>query len=342
MKYTFPKVDLHLHLDGSFRPETIWDLVQKQGAPAPADTLEGYKAFIEKCVMSGSVNEYLKAFDAPLMVMQDRESLARVTRELIEDLANQGLAYAEIRFAPQLHVQKGMSQEDAIEAVLEGRRQGMEANPGIKIGIICCMMCQGDETVNWDANMKTAQIVHKYLDKGVVCIDFAGAEGFVPLSNFAEQFKTARELGTPIICHAGDSQDWRTVKDAIDMGAVRIGHGHHIYENPALSRYAAEHNIALEICPTSNIQCQTRESYEMHPAWTLYSIGIPVTINTDNMTMSRVTLDDEYDHCLNEMGFEYEDLILMNINSVRYSFMKEDEKAELIARLEKCLDEVTQ
>ena len=342
MKYPFPKIDLHLHLDGSFRPETVWQLVQEQGVESPADTPEGYREFIDKCVHSGSVNEYLKAFDAPLLVMQDKESIIRITRELIEDLAKLGLAYAEIRFAPQLHTQKGLSQDDAIEAVLEGRRLGMEAYPEISISIICCMMCVGPETANWDANMETARITHKYLDKGVVAIDLAGAEGIVPLSNFAPLFKVAREFNTPITCHAGDSQDWQTVKDAIEMGATRIGHGHHIYENPELCRYASDHNIALEICPTSNIQCRTRASYPLHPAWNLYSMGIPVTINTDNMTMSRVTLDDEYDHCLKEMGFEYEDLILMNINSVKYSFMKEEEKGKLIARLERYLDEVSE
>ncbi|MBR5754589.1 MAG: adenosine deaminase, partial [Erysipelotrichaceae bacterium] len=227
MKYTFPKIDLHLHLDGSFRPETVWELVQEQGVEMIADSLEGYREWIDKCVNSGSVNEYLEAFVAPLAVMQDEKSIARITKELIEDIADQGVAYAEIRFAPQLHVNKGLTQRQAIEAVLEGRRQGMESRPDIKIGIICCLMCQGPETVNWDANMETAQIVHEYLDKGVVCMDLAGAEGFVPLSNFAPLFKVARDHGTPVICHAGDSQDWTTVKDAIDMGAVRIGHGHH-------------------------------------------------------------------------------------------------------------------
>lgn len=342
MKYSFPKVDLHLHLDGSFRPSTIWELVQKQGVQMPADTLEGYEAWMEKCSRSGSVNEYLKMFDAPLQVMQDQESLARITKELIEDIAKQGVVYAEIRFAPQLHTLKGLSQSQAIEAVLEGRRQGLEENPSIKIGIICCMMCVGTEDLNWDANMETAMITHKYLDKGVVCMDLAGAEGFVPLSNFAPLFKTAKDLGTPLICHAGDSQDWRTVKDAIDMGAVRIGHGHHVYENPYLSRYVADHDIALEICPTSNVHCQTRESYELHPAYNLYSLGVPITINTDNMTMSRITLEDEYDHCLNEMGFEYEDLILMNINSVKHSFLKEEDKKELLEKLSIALEECLQ
>ena len=339
MKYSFPKVDLHLHLDGSFRTATIWQLAQQQGAQMPADSLEGYEAWMEKCSHSGSVYEYLKMFDAPLQVMQDPASLSRITKELIEDLAKQGVAYAEIRFAPQLHTNKGMSQRQAIEAVLEGRRQGLEENPEIKIGIICCMMCIGTEDLNWDANMETATITHEYLDKGVVCLDLAGAEGFVPLSKFAPLFKTAKDLGTPLICHAGDSQDWKTVKDAIEMGAVRIGHGHHVYENPWLSRYCADNSIALEICPTSNVHCQTRQSYEMHPAYNLYAIGVPVTINTDNMTMSRINLEDEYDHCLKEMGFEYEDLIMMNINSIRHCFLKDEEKDEILKKLYAALDE---
>lgn len=339
MKYPFPKVDLHLHLDGSFRIPTVWELVQKQGVTMPADSLEGYDAWMKKCSNAGSVNEYLKMFDAPLQVMQDPDSLIRITKELIEDLAAQGVAYAEIRFAPQLHCQKNMTQRDAIEAVLEGRRQGLEENPDIKIGIICCMMSVGPETLNWDANMETATITHEYLDKGVVCMDLAGAEGFVPLSNFKPLFDKATSLGTPVICHAGDSQDWKTVRDAIDMGAQRIGHGHHIYENPELCRIAAERGIALEICPTSNIQCQSRETYELHPAQNLLYMGVPVTINTDNMTMSRVNLETEYDHCLNEMGFEYEDLILMNMNSVACSFMKEEEKEELIEKLMSYLSE---
>ena len=342
MKYSFPKIDLHLHLDGSFRTSTIFELAEKQNVEMPADTLEEFEQWMKKCSYSGSVNEYLKMFDVTTKVMQDKDSLSRITYELIEDLANQGLVYAEIRFAPQLHTNKGMSQKDAIEAVLDGRNKAMNDYPDIKIGIINCMMCVGPETVNWDANMETATITSKYLDKGVVCLDLAGAEGIVPLSNFAPLFEKAKELGTPLICHAGDSQDWTTVEDAIKMGAQRIGHGHHVYENPYWSRYCADHNIALEICTTSNVHCQTRQSYELHPAYNLYSLGVPVTINTDNMTMSRVKLDDEYDHCLNEMGFEYEDLILMNINSARYSFMNDEDKNRVIKQLEKCLDEVCQ
>ena len=342
MKYNFPKIDLHLHLDGSIRTSTVWDIASKKNLKMPADSMEEYEQWMKKCSYSGSVNEFLVMFDYSTMVMQDHDSLVRITKELVEDIAKQGVVYAEIRFAPQLHTKQGLSQRQAIEAVLEGARIGMQENPTIKVGVICCMMCVGPETVNWNENLETASIVHEYLDKGVVCLDLAGAEGIVPLSNFAPLFKIAHDLNTPCICHAGDSQDWTTVKDALDMGARRIGHGHHVYENPELSRYVADRQIALEICPTSNIQCQTRYSYPLHPAYNLYSLGVPVTINTDNMTMSRVCLDDEYDHCLNEMGFEYEDLILMNINSAKYSFMDEEYRQKVIKDLEKCLDEVIQ
>lgn len=337
-KYDFPKVDLHLHLDGSFRIETLYELAKERNIELPGKTLEGYREWMNVHADAKDVNEYLEMFAWPTAVMQDKDSIIRITEELIEDIAKIGLRYAEIRFAPQLHVNKGLSQRDAIEAVLEGKRIGEEKNPSIKIGIICCMMCIGPETVNWDANMETAKITHEYLDKGVVAMDLAGAEGFVPLTNFKPLFDIAQSFNTPCICHAGDSQDWVTVRDAINMGALRIGHGHHIYENPELCRLAAKKGIALEICPTSNVQCKTRATYGLHPAYNLYKLGIPVTINTDNMVMARVSVDDEYDHCLEEMGFEYNDLIMMNINSFKASFCEEKYKNEMIELLKSKLN----
>ncbi len=339
MKYDFPKLDLHLHLDGSFRTETVWELAQKQGVQMPSATLEEYKQFLYDCSNADSVNDYLKMFDAPLQVMQDRESLSRVTYELIEDLAKQGLAYAEIRFAPQLHTKKDMSQSDAVEAVLDGREKALADYPQIGIGILTCMMSVGTPDVNWKENEETIEVCKKYLGKGVVGIDFAGAEGIVPLKEYKALFDKINEYGIPATCHAGDSQDWRTVADALTFGVTRIGHGHHIYENPEVCREAIAKGITLEICPTSNIQCKTRETYPRHPAENLYASGMLVTINTDNMTLARVTLDDEYDHCLQEMGFEYNDLIIMNMNSVRASFMKEEEKKVLLEKLNACLKE---
>lgn len=329
-KYDFPKVDLHCHLDGSFRIETLFELANEREIKLPGETLEGYREWMNIHADAKDVNEYLQMFDWPTAVLQDKESLIRITKELIEDCANEGLRYIEIRFAPQLHTKKGLSQDDAIEAVLEGKRIGEKENPSIKVGIICCMMVFGPETVNYKENMETANITYKYLDKGVVCADLAGAEGIVPLTNFKPFFEKLKETNCPYICHAGDSQDWVTVRDAIEMGALRIGHGHHIYENPELCRLAAKKGIALEICPTSNVQCKTRSSYQMHPAYNLLKLGIPVTINTDNKVMARVNINDEYDHCINEMGFEYNDLIKANINSFNVSFAPKEYKEKMI------------
>lgn len=336
-RYPFPKLDLHLHLDGSVLPETAWELAQAQGVAMPADTLKGYQAYIRTAANCGSVNEYLKLFDLPLQIMQDAASITRITRELVELLCRQGLAYAEIRFAPQLHTRNGLTQRQAIEAVLAGRRQGLDACPGFTVGILACMMCVGPETVNWDANAETVEIAREYLGRGLVGLDLAGAEGIVPLRNFAPLFRRATELGIPFTCHAGDSQGPDTVRDALDFGARRIGHGHHIYDNPALCRRAIREGVTLEVCPTSNIQCRTQPSYQAHPAKQLLDMGVRVTINTDNMVLAGVSLEDEYDHCLREMGFTRQDLIRMNQNAVRAAFLPEERKQELLARLDACL-----
>ncbi len=337
-KYPFPKIDLHLHLDGSFRTKTMYELGQERGIVFPGESLEGYEDYMIEHANAESVNDYLQMFDWPSAVLQDRDSLIRITKELVEDLAKEGARYAEIRFAPQLHTNKGLTQYDAAEAVLEGRRQGMEENPSVHVNIIVCMMCIGTEKVNWEANEITVDVANAYKDKGIVAVDLAGAEGIVPLANFAPLFEKAKGYGLNIISHAGDSQDWKTVEDAVRVfGVSRVGHGHHVYENPELVRYVAKKKIALEICPTSNIQCKTRPSFPLHPAKNLLEMGVPVTINTDNMVMARTDLNKEYDHCLEEMGFEYKDLILMNINSAKAAFMDEELRKSIIEELESYL-----
>ena len=330
----FPKLDLHLHLDGSVPPETLFQLAKEQGVPVPGETLAGYLEYIRRCAQCGSVNEYLKMFDLPVAVMQDGNSLTRVTRELICLLYRQNLAYAEIRFAPQLHTRKGLSQAEAVEAVLAGREQGLKECPGFDVGILCCMMCIGPETANWKENAETVEVTRAYLDRGVVGLDLAGAEGIVPLKNFAPLFQRAAELGIPCTCHAGDSQGPDTVRDAMDFGARRIGHGHHIYDDPELVQRAIREGITIEVCPTSNIQCMTQPSYGQHPAKKLLDMGLNVTINTDNMTFAGVDLEAEYGHCLGEMGFTPEDLVKMSENSIRAAFLSEEKRLALLSLLD--------
>lgn len=333
MKYDFPKLDLHLHLDGSMLPASAWEMAKERGVEMPADNLEDFKKFIVVTADCRDVNEYLEKFELPLQIMQDKAAITRTAKELVLLLASQGIVYAEIRFAPQLHMRKGLTQDDAVEAVLEGVKAGMEEAKSIEIGVICCAMSVGLETVNKEENLETIRVTKRYLGKGVVAADLAGAEGIVPLKNFSYVFDLARELGVPFTCHAGDSDGPQTAWDAIEFGTKRIGHGHKVYDDKELINKCIEDNITLEICPTSNIQCQSQPSYAEHPAKKLLDMGVRVTINTDNMVLSDINLDKEYDHCLNDMGFEYNDLIKMNINSVEAAFMPEEKKKPIIEKL---------
>lgn len=331
--FSIAKIELHLHLDGAVPPQTMWALAKEKNVPLPADTLEEFEEYLVRSADCRDVNEYLKRFELPLQLLQDKKSLALVTRELIGVLAGQGHIYDEIRFAPQLHCREGLTQRDAIEAVLEGRRQALSDHPEIKNGILLCAMSVGPETVNMQQNLETVRLCREYLGRGVVGLDLAGAEGIVPLRNFHPVFDLARELDVPYTCHAGDSQGPDTVKDALDFGTRRIGHGHHVFDAPELWPRLLENGVTLEICPTSNIQCRTQPSYAGHPAKKLFDAGVRVTISTDNMTLAATDLDKEYTHCVEEMGFTEKDLVRMNIYAAEAAFLLESERMQLIETL---------
>ena len=199
--------------------------------------------------------------------------------------------------------------------------------------ILLCCMCIGPETVNMAENLETVRLTRAYLGSGVVGMDLAGAEGIVPLRNFHPIFDLARELALPFTCHAGDSQGPETVRAALDFGAKRIGHGHHIFDDPVLWPRAIEAGVTLEICPTSNIQCKTQPSYALHPAKKLLDAGLHVCISTDNMTLAAVTLEDEYRHCIADMGFTPDDLQTMAHFALDAAFLPEQEKRALAGKI---------
>ena len=332
-EFPFPKAELHLHLDGSIPVETWWRIAQRDGVSMPVDTIEEFYHWLKKTSECGSVPEYLERFDLPLQIMQDRANIAEITASLIDDLAEKGYGYAEIRFAPQFHCRKGLTQRDAIEAVLKGREEALERHSELGIGIIACAMSIGPETVNMRENLETVQLAGEYLGKGIVAVDLAGCEGIVPLTNFRPLFDLCRELGVPYTMHAENPYNAVSVREVLSMGTRRIGHGHKLYNAPDLWQFAKDNKVTLEICPSSNVQCKTQPSYAEHPAKKLFDEGIRVTISTDNTTLAAVTLEDEYRHCLNDMGFAYNDLVRMNIYAVEAAFMPEPEKEKLVARL---------
>lgn len=329
---SLPMIELHLHLDGAIPPETMWDLANAQGLPLPAATLDDFRRWLARTSDCADVNTYLARFELPLQLMQTEERIVRVTRDVLSVLARQGHIYDEVRFAPQLHKRAGLTQRQAVEAVLEGRRQALAEHPDYDAGILLCAMCIGPETVNMEENLETVRLAKDFLGQGVVGADLAGAEGIVPLRNFRPIFDLARELHVPATCHAGDSQGPDTVRDALSFGVTRIGHGHHIFDDPSLWDEAISRGVTLEICPTSNIQCKTQPSYALHPAKRLLDAGLRVTISTDNMTLAAVTLEDEYRHCVTQMGFTGEDLRTMARYALDAAFLPEAEKREIAGK----------
>ena len=335
MKYPFPKVDLHFHLDGSIVPEVGWKIAQDPDVDLDLKTYEDYvkMATVPATGVEVDVFEYLAKFDLLVKLMQTKEHLKEITYTTIKRACEEGLFYLEIRFAPQKHTEKGLTQRDAIDAVLEGIKQASVDFPLIKVGLIlCCMLSTED---NSKENEETVRLTEEYLGKGVVGIDLAGGEDSVPMENYAYLFTDYHKKGYPMTIHAGDNGKPQNVATVIGWGADRVGHGKHCWYDKDVLQKVIDTKTPIEVCLTSNIHCKTEPSYELHPAKKLLDAGVLVTLNTDNQSISNINLDFEYDRAIEQVGFTYNDLIQMNINSINASFMPEEEKPLYIEKLEK-------
>ena len=335
MKYPFPKADLHFHLDGSMVPETTFRLAKERNVALPTETIEEFKEYLVRTADCGDVGEYLARFALPTAILQDKKALYETTYDTIKNVKDT-LAYAEIRFAPQLNTEKELTQADAIDAVLAAKFDAEKDFPQIKVNIIlCCMIAPNN--CNRDANFETVRLFKEYYGKGVVALDLAGFEDSVPMGEYAELFVEPKALGLNMTIHAGDNGIPQNCATVIDYGAKRIGHGHHCFFDKNVLQKVIDTQTALEICLSSNIQCKTEPSFAEHPAKKLLDLGAKVTLNTDNMILANVTIEDEYDHAINEGGFTYKDIVQCNINSFESSFMSEEEKKPYIEELKKYL-----
>lgn len=337
-RYDFPKTELHCHLDGAILPATLFELAKERGLELPggATTVEELTPYVVYGPDCDSVNNYLKRFELPTAILQDEAALERCAYELVVRLAEQGLIYADIRFAPQIHTAKGLTQREAILAVRAGINRALkEVGDRIKIGLIICCMVVSPNNVNREANLETAHLAVELSKDGTVqAMDLAGAEGLCPLSDFTELFDIAKEGGIFYTCHAGDSHPAKEVRTAIEVfGCKRLGHGHHIAQDLELVKQAIEMGVTLEVCPTSNVQCQTQPSYAEHPIKMLFDMGLRVTVSTDNPVIARTSIDEEYDLITEHLGFTREDLIKMNVYAAEAAFLPEEEKAELVAKI---------
>lgn len=322
-----PKVELHCHLDGSLRPETIIDIAKKENIEIPSYNINDIKKLIIAPLECKSLEEYITRFQIPIMVMQSKESLSRVAFELFEDAAEENIKYLEVRFAPLQHVNKGLTTNEVIESVLEGIKAGEELYD-IKGNIILSFLKNVPEETIFEVIEEAAQ----FLNQGVVAVDLAGAEDEGFSLRFIEAAKKAVALGYKLTIHAGENGIGKNVLEAIELlGAERIGHGIYIKNCPTAYEIVKSKGITLEVCPTSNIQTKAVKSLKEHPFYEFLKDGIKVTMNTDNRTVSNTTLTRELQEIDKEFHLTFEDYKNIYLNSVEAAFIDEETKKALRA-----------
>jgi adenosine deaminase len=321
-----PKAELHCHLDGSVRPETLIDLGKEYKTPMPAPDADALREYM-RVDDARNLEDYLARFQTTLSVMQTAEALDRIAYELAMDAARDGVRYIEVRYAPVLNTQKGLSLGGAVEAPLRGLARA-ERDGGAMGRVIVC----GLRNLSPDVSMELAKLAVSYKGRGVVAFDLAGGELGNPASAHADAFAYVREHDLPCTCHAGEGDGASSVREAIHIcGAHRIGHATRLIEDESLTEYVNDRRIALEICLTSNVQTHAVESYEEHPLRQYFDRGMNVVLNTDNRLMSGTTLTDEYHHAAKQLGFSLEELSEIAINGFASAFLPWEDRERLIA-----------
>ena len=327
MKTNDSYIDLHCHLDGSINVEIAKKLAELQNIKLPAETDEELKKYIEAPAECESLADFLKCFDLPLSLMQTEKGLEESAYLVAENMYSLGVVYAEIRFAPQLHTKKEMSQKDAVNAVLAGiRRSRLKANL-----ILCCMR----DNENTKENLETLELTKQYLveDGGVVAMDLAGAEELYPLKDFAWLFIKAREYNIPYTIHAGEADGAESVRYAVELGARRIGHGVRIREDEEVLKLVRDKGIFLEMCPTSNLKTHAVLDMSGYPLIDYLNYGIKATINTDDMAIIGTTMSKEFESMEKLIGLTQEYKKQIEENSINAAFTSDKVKEELRKQL---------
>jgi adenosine deaminase len=321
-----PKAELHCHLDGSLRPETLLELGREYNQPMPRDDVDALREYM-RVDDARSLEDYLARFDVTLSVMQTADALERIAYELAIDAARDGIRYMEVRYAPVLNIVRGLSLGEAVEAPLRGLERA-ERDCGVMGRVIVC----GLRHMSPEISIELARLAVGYKHRGVVGFDLAGGELGNPASPHAPAFVYAREHDLACTCHAGEGADASYVREAVHVcGADRIGHATRLYEDESLTQYVNDRRIALEICLTSNVQTRAVESYREHPLRQYFDRGMNVVLNTDNRLMSGTTLTDEYVHAAHTLGFTFDELCEIALNSFAAAFIPWEARERLIA-----------
>jgi adenosine deaminase len=321
-----PKAELHLHLDGSLRVETALELARTRGVDAPRDA-EAMRDVLVAPPRAASQAELLRAFDLPIALMQDAEALHRITVELVESKAADGVRYVEIRWGPALHVRRGLPLDDGIAAVAAGAAEAA-TRTGTTVRLICTALRSHDP----DENVSLAHAAARFLDRGLTGFDLAGPEAAFPdpLLHRAA-FEVARAEGLGITLHAGEWGGVAQVRRALELRPERIAHGSVAIDDAGLCRELAARGMTLDLCPTSNVQAGLVPSVEAHPLARLHRAGVPVTLSTDDATVSDITLSQEYVRAVERIGLTLAELWSIDRHALDVAFADEVTLAPLRA-----------
>lgn len=320
-----PKIELHCHLDGGVRPQTMYELLLQDGEKLEMKDIKEFEKLVMVKEECDSLKEYLEKFSYPLRVMQKQENIERITYELLEDLSKQNIKYVEIRFAPFLHMEGGLTFDEVVESVLKGMDR---AKGDFNISSNAILICMRHESV--ENSLKVVEYGEKYLGNGVVAIDLAGNEHDFPPEMHKEAFQLAHAKGYNITIHGGETGIVENISKSIELlHAKRIGHGIAAIKDPKVMELLKEKNIFLEMCPTSNLQTKAVNSIEVYPIRKYLEKGIGVTINTDNITVSNTSLNKEYELLMDKMDFSIEEILKLIDNSVEAAFISRNEKEDL-------------
>ena len=338
---SLPKVVLHDHLDGGVRPATIAQLASETGYDKlpTSDPIELAKWFREACE-SGSLEKYLEAFVHTVGVMQTATAIERVAFEAVEDLANDGVVYAEIRMAPELLQEQGLSLDQIVGEMLAGFKRGekeMQQNgKRIKVGLLLTAMRTAARS------SEIAQLAIKWREQGVVGFDIAGKEAGYPPTRHLDAFDAIRQANFHMTIHAGEAFGLPSIWEAVQIcGTDRLGHGVRIVDditfdeanNPVLgpmAAYVRDRRVPLEMCPSSNVQTGAAKSIKEHPIGLLKNLQFRVTLNTDNRLMSDTFMSKEMYLLVHEAGFTLKELQWLSVNAMKSAFIPFDERLSLI------------
>lgn len=329
-----PKTDLHVHLDGSLRIDTILELAKQFKIDLPSTDPKKLKKIISG-ENADDLGDYLEGFSITLKVLQNEEGLRRAAYELAEDAAKENVRYTEIRFCPLLHTEEGLSLTTVSNAVLDGLSQA-EKDFDITTGLIF----SGMRNMSPEISLRLASLATTYKNKGVLGFDLAGQEYNFPAIEHREAFDLALKNNLNITIHAGEGYGSESIHQAIHYcGAHRIGHGTKLIQDGDLLNYVNDHRIPIEICLKSNIDTHTVKSFKEHPFPIFYDLGLRVTLNTDNRLVSNTTMTNEYMLAHKEFNFDYEKIKNLIINGFKSSFLPYRDKSLILSEV---LDEIGQ